>query len=302
MLAAAAFAATAGAASPVGSAQFRTVDVPASVCAQPCYSPPVFTQVSGVNNAGTLVGVWNGTAGDQHGFIQQPGGQPVSFDALGVPCCTTPQAINDEGTVVGSVCTCQGSTFLYHGWVRSRDGTVTELDDPSAPDQTFPTGINDSGVIVGEYVADASGSSPSGFVYDREKWTSFHYPGSTATYVSGINNSGAIVGVAFDAVGLPHGFLYQNGKFTDIDGPGAPGGFCEGTGISAGGVIIGDICNDVSFSGWALSQGQFSSLIDPNAAPNGTYVGGISENGRMVGGFYFDASGVGHGLVATLSP
>lgn len=295
MLAAAVLAAPADAAAPVVSVQFRTVDVPTSVSSP--WDPPASTQVTGVNDAGTLVGLWTGAAGDQNGFIQQPGGQTISFDAFGLD--TVAQAISDQGTVVGQVCTCGPGPFLFHGFVRSSDGGFTEFDDPSGPGQTYPTGINDSGVIVGSY---GTGSGLSGFVDDRGKFTDLNYPGTTTTYLQAINNAGAIVGVSFDALGLPHGFLYQNGKFTDIDAPGAPGGFCEGTGISAGGVIIGDVCNDVGFSGWALSQGRFSSLNDPNAEPSGTYVGGISENGRMAGGFYLDTNGVQHGLVATLTP
>lgn len=102
MLAAAVLAAPAGAAAPVGSVQFRTVDVPTSV--SPPWNPPASTQVTGVNDAGTLVGLWTGAAGHQNGFIQQPGGQTISFDAFGLD--TVAQAISDQGTVVGQVCTC----------------------------------------------------------------------------------------------------------------------------------------------------------------------------------------------------
>jgi probable HAF family extracellular repeat protein len=257
-----------------------------------------------------LVGTWQGIAGDQNGFIEQPDGQVISFDAFGLD--TDGSAINDAGTVIGAVCVCgPGPTFLFHGWVRSPDGSFTELDDPLGPDQTHPFGINDSGVIVGSYT-DASGAG-HGFVYDRGKFTTLDFPGSASTSATAINNSGTIVGYYAGALGLAHGFRYQNGKFTEIDAPGAgtnPLGFCgdggDGTfplGISAGGAIVGNICNDVGVFGWALSHGQFSPLNDPmSAAPGLTVPEAISENGRMVAGFYFDTSFVGHGLVATLTP
>jgi probable HAF family extracellular repeat protein len=130
-----------------------------------------------------------------------------------------------------------------------------------------------------------------------------------------VNNSGAIVGQYIDASGLTHGFLYRNGTFTTIDAPGAGTNPARGlvcgffnpegtlaTGISASGVIVGDICTDTGLSGWVLSNGKFSSLNDPNAGPLGTYVGASSENGRLVGGAYFDAGGLQHGFVATLTP
>lgn len=80
-------------------------------------------------------------------------------------------------------------------------------------------------MIVGDY---GTGSGLSGFVDARGKFTDLNYPGTTTTYLQAINNSGAIVGVSFDALGLPHGFLYQNGQYTDMDAPGAPEGSARG--------------------------------------------------------------------------
>ena len=312
-LATAAFAAPAGAALPVGSVQFRTVDVPLSVA--PPYDPPVFTQLSGVNDAGTVVGTWTGEVGDQNGFIQKAGGQTITFAGLDD---NTAAAINDGGTVVGDVCNpCGSPAFAFTGYVRSPDGSVKLFDDPSGVGETFPSGINDSGVIVGGYV-DASGNG-HGFMDAGGKFTTIDYPGALGTGVSAINNAGTIVGSYFDAADfLIHGFRYEHGTFTEIDAPGAgtnPNGYCglnytgAGTtpsGITAGGTIVGTVCNDVgapnSLYGWALAQGQFTPLNDPDAASGTMQVGGISENGRQVAGSYLDANGLPHGFVATLTP
>lgn len=306
ILAATAFAA------PAGAASFRTVDVPSS--AGSAYDPPVFTQLTGVNDAGTVVGTWTGEAGDQNGFIQKADGQTITFAGFNDD---TAAAINDEGTVVGDVCSCGPGPFLFDGYVRSPDGSVKQVDDPSGVGETFPSGINDSGVIVGSY-GDASGNS-HGFVDVGGKFTNIDYPGALGTGVDAINNSGTIVGSYFDAADfLIHGFSYKNGRFTELDATGAgtnPNGYCglnytgAGTtpsGISAGGTIVGTICNDVGASnslyGWALAQGQFTPLNDPEAAQGTMQVGGISENGREVGGSYLDANGLPHGFVATLTP
>lgn len=311
VLAAAVFAAPAGAALPAGSVQFRTVDVPLSVA--PSYDPPVFTQLSGVNDAGTVVGTWTGEAGDQNGFIQEAGGKTITFAGFNDD---TAAAINDEGTVVGDVCSCGPGPFLFDGYVRSPDGSVKQVDDPLGVGETFPSGINDSGVIVGSY-ADASGNG-HGFMDAGGKFTTIDYPGALATGVSAINNSGAIVGNYLGTDLLEHGFLYRNGKFTELDAHGAgtnPNGYCglnytgagtAPTGISAGGTIVGTVCNDIgapnSLYGWSLAQGQFASLNDPEAAQGTMQVGGISENGRQVAGSYLDANGLPHGFVASLTP
>lgn len=311
MLAATAFAAPARAALPVGSVQFRTVDVPTSFGSYG--DPPMSTNVTGVNNAGTLVGGWQAVALDEHGFIEPAGGQPTSFDALGSSCCTTSGGINDVGASVGNLCSCGPGPFLFDGFVRSPDGSFTELDDPlSIPANNSPTAINDSGLIVGNYI-DASGYN--GFVYSRGTFTTLDVPGAFGTVLTGVNNSGAMVGVYFNGNGGLHGFLYRNGKFTTIDAPGAgtnPAATCalsgsEGTqalGISASGAIVGSTCNDSGNFGWVLQNGQYSPLNDPNAAPalGGTYVESISEDGHFVAGEYIDTSGAQHGFVATLTP
>jgi probable HAF family extracellular repeat protein len=270
--------------------------------------------VTGVNNAGTLVGGWQGVNLDEHGFIEQPGGQATSFDSLGSSCCTTTAGINDEGASVGDLCSCGPGPFLFDGFVRSADGSFTQLDDPlSVPANTVPNAINDSGLIVGYYY-DASGNI-HGFIYKQGTFTTLDFPGAMGTTLLGVNNSGAMVGAYADASFALHGFLYRNGTFTTIDAPGAgtnraagcPFSGSEGTlatGISASGAIVGSTCNDAGQFGWVLRHGQFSPLNDPNAAPalGGTYVQSISENGRMVTGEYIDTGGVEHGLVATLTP
>jgi hypothetical protein len=312
VLAAAAFAA------PAGAASFRTVDVPGAAG----------TQVAGVNDSGTLAGNWGDTSsgppsGLVHGFIERPGGQPIAFNDPAAGCCGIAIGINDPGTTVGIFFPAGGG---FQGLVRSPDGSfATLVETPSGLETTQLTGINDSGLIVGQY---QSFGAWHGFVDNRGTITTLDAPGAgtgfnQGTFPAAVNNSGVIVGAIIDASGLSHGFLYRNGTFTKIpDAPGAgtnPAGLCsdssvgyantEGsfpTGISASGVIVGGVCNDVpapnSQHGWVLSNGQFSPLNDPNAGPGGTQPTGISENGRFVAGMYLDAGGMLHGFTATLTP
>src|SRR5208283_176561 len=133
--------------------------------------------------------------------------------------------------------------------------------------------INDYGLIVGAYV-DSSGDQ-HGFIDDHGRFRTFDPPGSSSTFPTSVNNSGAIVGTYSDASGVAHGFLYEYGRFTKIDAPGAgstPGQGTSVEGISSCGVIAGDIVTAGGESGWLLSNGRFSSLNDPNAAPGASPV------------------------------
>jgi hypothetical protein len=271
-------------------AQFRTVDFPGAAG----------TGINGINNRGTLVGTWFDSKGGGFGFVEQPGGQPTTFNYPGTTGVTFSSGINDVGIAVGAY---TDSSGVSHGWVRSAGGSLTQLEDPSGAGGTFPVTINDAGVVVGYYF-DASRAT-HGFVYDHGTFTTLDHPGALPTFLDAVNNSGAIAGNYTDASGVAHGFLYEHGTFTTIDAPRAGTALNQGTapsGIGSNGVIDGSIVNDSGFFGWLLSKGQFSSLTDPAAAPGQSLPLGLSSNGRSVAGEYTDPGGVNHGYVATLTP
>jgi probable HAF family extracellular repeat protein len=273
------------------SLEFQNIDIPGAA----------FTAANGVNNGGTVLGSWDNTGSPfGFGFIEQPGGQPITFNFPGTSDATAPSGINDVGTAVGAY---MDSNGVPHGWVRSRDGSFTQLDDPLGVGGSSANQINDNGLIVGSY-ADASGVG-HGFVYDHGTFTTLDFPGAIGTVLTGVNNSGAIVGGYTDALGVNHGFLYRKGTFKTIDPPDAgtsPGEGTIGLSISSNGVIAGPFTNDSGFFGFLLSKGQYSSLNDPNAVPGQSVQLNLSSNGRYACGEYFDASGVLHGYVATLTP
>src|SRR5215471_8904157 len=87
----------------------------------------------------------------------------VTFDAPGSVCevafftCTTVNAINPEGDVVG---TFDDANEAIHGYLRAADGTFTEFDVPGSFCTSFsgtftscasPTGISPLGEITGSY-------------------------------------------------------------------------------------------------------------------------------------------------------
>ena len=117
--------ATAASASPLGgyaSGTYTTIDYPGAVQ----------TDISGINNLGTMVGYYIDTAGVNHGFIYQHG----SFTAFNDPYAgtganqgTQGSGINDFGTIVGAYIDGSGN---YHGFM-DRGGFFSTLDGPLDP-------------------------------------------------------------------------------------------------------------------------------------------------------------------------
>ena len=117
--------ATAASASPLGgyaSGTYTTIDYPGAVQ----------TDISGINNLGTMVGYYIDTAGVNHGFIYQHG----SFTAFNDPYAgtganqgTQGSGINDFGTIVGAYIDGSGN---YHGFM-DRGGFFSTLDGRARP-------------------------------------------------------------------------------------------------------------------------------------------------------------------------
>ncbi len=67
--------------------------------------------------------------------------------------------------------------------------------------------------------------------------TTLNYPGAAATFASGINPAGDIVGAYSDSSGKQHGFVLRDGTFTSFDYPGAT--WTNAYGITPRGRIVG---------------------------------------------------------------
>lgn len=64
--------------------------------------------------------------------------------------------------------------------------------------------------------------------------TTIDYPNAVATAVSGINDSGMMLGIYFTSDGSEHSFLYDGHNFTSFDYPGAV--WTEAAGINQAGM------------------------------------------------------------------
>jgi probable HAF family extracellular repeat protein len=136
--------------------------------------------------------------------------------------------------------------------------------------------------------------------------TSFTLPGSLATSVWDINDSGALVGQAYDATS-GFGFVYNGGVTTRLNGPtGANSG--SAIGISNNGLVVGEW-----FQGDGVTVPQVASPFVYSMATNsytvtslalpGTdvWMRGISPDGRYVTGYYTPTGGGSNGFVWDLS-
>jgi probable HAF family extracellular repeat protein len=151
------------------------------------------TWAQGVNDKGQVVGYYQGldnftnpTAGT-FGFLYNNG----TYTTLSGPAF----GINDAGQVVG--------TF---GLYNLSDGTYTTLGGRSAH------GINNLGQIVGSELS-------YGFLYNPNDgtYTTLKDPLGISTEALGINDLGQIVGTYTDSANVQHGFLYSAGAYITLD-------------------------------------------------------------------------------------
>lgn len=233
---------------------------------------------------------------------------------------TYPMGINASGVVAGSW---RDSGSLDHSFIRAANGTFTSFDAPKvdfdAPkvdkDQfrgTYAQSINTSGVVAGAYNDGKKGVLTGFSRATNGKITSFSAATSPKfdTSVSGLNDSGAIVGSYADKPGGYHGFLRtSDGTITQFDAPGAAIGKAgAGTfpsAIDTSGAIAGtyDDKKHVSHGFLRAAAGTFTSFDDPSAGKKsfqGTRAMAMNDGGAVVG-YYVDSGGVCHGFVRAAS-
>ena len=172
----------------------------------PCQGA-VATYGSAVNNLGQVAGTYSLSGFlDFHGFIRAADGSFSTFDVPGASW-TYAQGINDQGQVSGFYF----DGLAFHGFLRAADGSFTTFDIPQSA-STFGAGLDDAGQAVGYSVVSFFTSSgvvtiATGFVRSPDgAVTNFVVPGSSSTYVSGINDYGHLVG-SYSLNGVTHGFI-----------------------------------------------------------------------------------------------
>lgn len=262
------------------------------------FDPPgsVNTQVTGINDAGTVVGAFWDTQG-VHGFSRSSSGQITVLDVAGPTSQTQIYAINDSGEMAGYY-----YSDGYLGFTLDRFGNLTTFSlEGAAPS---PNNINILGLIAGTYVAGFDGI---GFTRDASgDITTFVPFDALAVGSAYIDTVGRIAGNYTDAEIITHGYLRdQFGNFTSFDAPGAGTDVGRGTsvtGLTAQGEITSGYYTDNNAAGHGFirsDSGRFTVFEVPGSgrfAGMGTYVSTINAS-SAVAGRYVDISYVAHGFV-----
>ena len=181
----------------------------------------VQTQLTGLNNNGTVVGFWapsNNRNDPNYGFYKQG----ATFTMVANQSAATPQinqllGVNDSNVAVGFFNDAGGNA---HGFTYNiTTGTFSSpINDPLGV-STTAAGINNAGDIVGFY-STVPGGGANGFLDVGGTFTTLDAPGSTSTMLLGVNNKGLIVGTDTDANGM-HGVIYNEltNSWTVLDDP-----------------------------------------------------------------------------------
>src|ERR1051325_788548 len=210
----------------------------------------------GINNQGQVVGYYDGiflpNTQQRNGFLNTSGNVTV----IDFPNAqkTEAHAINNLGQIVGNWIGTDSNlpgVVTSHGFFYN-SGVYSFFDAPGGVNGTFAEGINNANLIVGNYV-DGNGIS-HGYEFNRPTgvYTTLDVPGSTQTFLTGINDLGQINGYYNDAGGHTPPFLYAE--------PPPPSN------------------NDV----WLLSNGHWSASVNPGLHPNSAIVaasGDFNHNG-----------------------
>ena len=204
-----------------------------------------FTEGRGINNSRTVVGDYETSDLNQHGFFLS-GGTFTEYDVPG-GVTTNVLGINDPGDFTG---TFDPGSGILQAFI-DRGGTLTSFSVPGATATLAYDITNNKKLVVGYYI-DSSGI-PHG--YYRDANGALHFPidptGSVGTVLFGVNNKNAVVGRYADSAGVTHGlffvppstfitFDYPGSTFTSLNGISEQGNIC-GRYVDASGIAHGFI-------------------------------------------------------------
>jgi hypothetical protein len=296
------------AAVPVAAASyaFTTIDFPGAAK----------TSVWGINTAGDIVGNYVDTNAQTHGFLLSRG----TFTTLDYPSsdviATQGIAINAAGDIAGvySLKSPAPATNA-HAYLRTKDGKWSTVDYADATHimQGGVYGLLADGTMVGCFHEGNPATAMHGYALGPKGATRFDYPANApfAMHYGASPDGSSIVGAYLLGTNTPdnwHGYLLNGGKVTSVDVPGKLG--TQAFGMGPAGEIVGaykvlgadgktwlgrgflaDTRGSLDPAQWAFT------MVDVPAASQ-TFVRGINDSGNLVG-YYFDASGVAHGFVAS---
>jgi hypothetical protein len=257
-----------------------------------------FTQLLGINNAGTIAGYFgDGTIIPNNGLTVVPPYGSANFTAENFPLAVQTQVvgINNTGTTVGFYIDTAGNNVGFEDIGNAFTSVMSPNAAPLSTGTSFTQllGVNDANLAAGVDV-NGTTNATEGFIVNLSTlaFTTITAPGSTATTATGINNSDVISGFDTLANGDIDGFLDSGGTFTTLS-------FGAGTNTMA----LGLNNNDQVVGSYVDAEGNTDGFVynwvtkvlttvdNPNAdgttafGVEGTIVNGINDEGQLVG-FY----------------
>jgi len=150
--------------------------------------------------------------------------------------------------------------------------TFTTIDFPGATD-TFANGINDQGSIVGTNTTDNTlihlwgkgADGDQGFLYEGGTFTTVNFPSAVATKVTDINNSGTMVGTAFEqqaSILFGTGFSFDGGNFKPVQFSEAVQFGTSLNGISNSGLMVGSFDDGATNRNFVIDENNVTKLSD----------------------------------------
>jgi probable HAF family extracellular repeat protein len=264
--------------------------------------PNIDFSVTGLNNAGQIVGFAGNGAGAIHTVLYSDGVLTDLGDFGGKDSYGT--AINDAGAITGSILTASGEqhAFLYRdgalldlgagtagyginsqgdvvgsrqtanglsGFIY-RNGTLTELGRLGTGTESVAVAINDDGAVVGDSTTNSASSSATRhpFLYRDGTMHDLGALGNHAiTGVVAVNNAGQIAGYSGNADAYTNAFLYDRGVLRDLGGFGDEG-LLEIHDLNAHGTLVGTAFTEDEGLTPFISLGDvlvdLNTLVDPS--------------------------------------
>lgn len=202
------------------------------------------TQVTGIADNNTKVGIFVDQAGASHGLIGTPSGSSTVFTELDQSGSAFNQllGISADGTkFAGYSSTDPAGQVLQKAYVDSvQNHTFSDVN----PLLTFnfnsqATGVNNAGTVVGFF--QPSPATSLGFEDLNGTIHIIDPDGSTNTQALGISSTGEIVGFYSDANNIQHGYTDINGTIATFDPPGSMNTTING--VNGQGQLIGFYTN-----------------------------------------------------------
>lgn len=246
-------------------------------------------QAYGIDNQGTVTGLYGDAAGNFHGFVYEDGVVTTVDGPTSNPPLAQVELFNlsNKGEVGGNYTDDGGNSRAATYSIRTKAWDTLPLI-PGNVVYNVAGGVNSQGISAGNWTSDITfATSFQGWSFDPKTglYSFFDVPGSDntnfiGTVVNDINNAGVIVGYYSDPTGVIHGFTKNGDNYQTIDVPGASA--TQVGGINSQGDLAGNYLVGATLHGFVLRHNGGLTTFDVPGAIN-TFVEAISENGNIAG-------------------